>query len=354
MKFSQEIKIGNKLINRDNPTFIIAEAGVNHNGDIKLAKKLIDIAVESNVDAVKFQTFSTERLILRDTEKPEYQKKNTESSENQYEMLKKLELDKEDHKILIDYCNKKGIIFLSTPYDEESADLLEGLGIKAYKIASTDTTNLLLLDYLAKKDKPVILSTGMSYLSEVEKAVDIFKKNNMGELILLHCISNYPLEFEKANLQAIKTLEDRFDLLVGYSDHTAGIGVAPYSIALGAKVIEKHFTIDKNLPGPDHKASLSPIELKSCVELIRKIEKAMGTGIKSPLLEEKQVKLLLQKSLVAKVSINKGESIKRDMLTAKRPCGGISPLYLEEIVEKKAKMDIKKNSIIKYEMLEDE
>ncbi|OCL27625.1 N-acetylneuraminate synthase [Orenia metallireducens] len=354
MKFSQEIKIGGKIISEDNPCFIIAEAGVNHNGDINLAKKLIDISVEAGVDAVKFQTFSTDRLILKDTEKAEYQKKNTESQESQYNMLKKLELTFEDHKTLVDYCNEKGIIFLSTPYDEESADLLDELGVDAYKVASTDTTNLPFLEYLSKKNKPIILSTGMSYLSEVRKAVEIFERNSVRNLILLHCISNYPVAFEKANLLSIRTLEDEFKTLIGYSDHTYGVGVAPYAIPLGAKVIEKHFTLDKKLPGPDHKASLNPKELKECVQLIRKVEKAMGNGIKVPILEEKAVKSSLQKSLVAKANISKGQVLNKEMLTSKRPGTGISPLYIDEVIGRKVKTDIPKNGIIEYSILEDE
>lgn len=352
--FNQEINIGNKTINENNQSFIIAEAGVNHNGKIDMAKKLVDAAVKAGVDAVKFQTFSTDRLIIKDTKKAKYQINNTGNKESQYDMLKKLELSFEDHKIIKDYCDKNNITFLSTPYDAESADMLDQLGVLAYKVSSSDNTNLPFLKYLSKKDKPVILSTGMSYLGEISEAVRVFENNNFKDLILLHCVSNYPISMEKVNLKAIKTLKENFNTIVGYSDHTAGIGAAPYSISLGAKVIEKHFTLDKDLSGPDHKASLNPSELKETVDLIRKVEKAMGTGIKAPILEERDSKKKLQKSIVSKKDISKNEVITEDKLTTKRPGTGISPIYIDEVVGKKINIDIEKDTILKINMLKED
>lgn len=352
--FNQEIKIGDKTINEDNESFIIAEAGVNHNGKIEMAKKLVDAAVKAGVDAVKFQTFSTDRLIIKDTKKAKYQVDNTGSEESQYDMLKKLELSFEDHKIIKDYCDKNDITFLSTPYDPESVDMLDELGVSAYKVSSSDNTNLPFLNYLSKKDKPVILSTGMSYLGEIAEAVRAFKNNKFKDLILLHCVSNYPISMEKVNLEAINTLKDKFNTIVGYSDHTAGIGAAPYSIPLGAKVIEKHFTLDKNLSGPDHKASLNPEELKETVNLIRKVEKAMGTGIKAPILEERDSKKKLQKSIVSKKDIVKDETITEDKLTTKRPGTGISPIYIKEVIGKKAKDNIPKDTIITLDLFKED
>lgn len=351
--FSQEIRIENKIINQKSPSFFIAEAGVNHNGDLDTAKKLVDAAVEAGADAVKFQTFSTDRLIIKNTEKAKYQVNNTGNNDTQYDMLKKLELSFEEHKIIKDYCYEKGIIFMSTPYDEESVEMLDDLGVAAYKVASTDSTNLPFLRFLSKKDKPVILSTGMAYLSEIAQAVEVFKGNDFRDLIILHCVSNYPIKIGKTNLSVINTLRNNFGTIVGYSDHSEGIGAAPFSVPFGAKVIEKHFTLDKNMSGPDHKASLNPDELKETVERIRQIEKAVGNGIKAPIIEEKDSRTKLRKSLVSKKEISKGTIITEDLLVSKRPGTGISPLYIDDIIGKKVLSDIKENTILNLDMLEE-
>ncbi len=344
------IKIENRYISEDYPTFIIAEAGVNHNGSLELAKKLVDVAKEAGVDAVKFQTFKTEKVVSKFAPKAEYQIKNTGNNESQYEMIKKLELTEEEFIELYKYTKEKGLIFLSTPFDFESADFLEDL-VPAYKISSTDLTNLPFLEYIAKKGKPIILSTGMATLGEIEEAVNTIKKYNE-DIILLHCITNYPADFEELNLRAIKTLKEAFKLPVGYSDHSLGIYAPIAAVTLGAIVIEKHFTIDKNLPGPDHKASLNPEELKEMVKAIRLTEKALGDGIKRPTFSEEKIKKVARKSLVANIDIPKGSIIKREMVTIKRPGIGIEPKYLDIVVGKMAKRDIKKDEVLKWGDLE--
>jgi len=341
------IKIENRHIGENYPTFIIAEAGVNHNGSLELAKKLVDVAKEAGVDAVKFQTFKTEKIVSKFAPKAEYQIKNTGNNESQYEMIKKLELTEEEFIELYKYTKEKGLIFLSTPFDFESADFLEDL-VPVYKISSTDLTNLPFLEYIAKKGKPIILSTGMATLGEIEEAVNTIKKYNE-DIILLHCITNYPADFEELNLRAIKTLEEAFKLPVGYSDHSLGIYAPIAAVTLGAVVIEKHFTIDKNLPGPDHKASLNPEELKEMVKAIRLTEKALGDGIKRPTFSEEKIKKVVRKSLVANVDIPKGSIIKREMVTIKRPGIGIEPKYLDVVAGKRARRDIKKDEVLRWE-----
>lgn len=257
MNFNKNINVGDFSLNTESPIFIIAEAGVNHNGDLEIAKKLIDLASEAGANAVKFQTFKTENLILKDVQKAQYQKKTTDSKESQFEMLKKLEVSKEQNQELKKYCKKKSIIFLTTPFDEKSLDDLDDLNLLAYKIASTDTTNLPFLKKIAKKGKPIFLSTGMSYLTEVKIALETIYEYNK-DVVLLQCTANYPIKNNEANLNVINTYKKCFDVLLGYSDHSVGIGAAPYSVPMGVVVVEKHFTYDKNLSGPDHKASLSP------------------------------------------------------------------------------------------------
>jgi N-acetylneuraminate synthase/N,N'-diacetyllegionaminate synthase len=346
----KKIKIENKVIGEGEATFIIAEAGVNHNGDIELAKRLVDIASECGIDAIKFQTFKAENVVAKNTPKADYQIKNTGTNESQYEMIKKLELSEDEFKELYKYTKKKGLIFLATPFDFESADFLDDL-VPAFKISSTDLTNLPFLEYVAEKGKPIILSTGMGTLGEVEEAVNTIKEIN-DDLILLHCVTNYPASFESLNLRVIKTLKGAFKLPVGYSDHSLGIYAPISAITLGAVVIEKHFTLNKNLPGPDHKASLNPEELKEMVNAIRLIEKALGDGIKRPTPEEEEIKKVARRSLVANVDIPKGTVIKKEMIAIKRPGTGIEPKYLNVVIGKRAKRDIKKDEVLKWNMIE--
>jgi len=298
-------KIGDELIGEEEPCFIIAEAGVNHNGSVELAKKLIDAAKDAGADAVKFQTFKAESVVVKDAQKAEYQKETTGEG-SQYVMIKKLELAEEDFRELADYAEKKDIMFLSSPFDKDSVDLLHELDVPAFKVGSGEITNLPLLRYIAKKGKPIILSTGMSTLGEIEEALDVIRSEGVEDIILLHCVSNYPARIEDVNLRAMGTLKQAFKLPVGFSDHTLGITAPIAAVALGACVIEKHFTLDRNLPGPDHRASLEPDELKEMVKAIREVEKALGNGIKKPTKEEEKIKKVAGRSIVAKVDISKG------------------------------------------------
>ena len=339
-------------------TFIIAEAGVNHNGNMDTAIKLIDMAKKAGADAIKFQTFKSERLVTRSTPKAKYQKANTGSGESQLEMLKRLELTSDNFKRLFSYCRKKNIIFMSTPFDEKSADMLDRLGMGIFKIPSGEITNKPLVQHIAGKNKPVILSTGMSYLSEVEKAVrwiyEIWNKSGFNQqLTLLHCVSNYPAHAADVNLYAMNTLKAAFGLSVGYSDHTQGIEIPIAAVAMGAKVVEKHFTLDKNMKGPDHKASLEPDELKAMVKAIRNVEKAMGDGIKRPTEKEDETRIIARRSLVAKRDIKKGDVINSGDIIIKRPGNGILPEFKETIRGMKARKNIIADSVIKWGDLKD-
>lgn len=345
-----KIKIDDKLIGEGQSCFIIAEAGVNHNGDFNLAKKLIDMAKDAGVDAVKFQTFKAENIVTPKAEQAKYQTKNIGKKESQYAMLKRLELPYSAFRKLKKYCDKKGIIFLSTPHSsKEDVDIVAEL-CPAIKIASGDLTNLPILEYMAKKQLPIILSTGMANLEEVREAVKTILPINK-KLILLHCTTNYPTPLKEVNLKAILTMEKEFNLLIGYSDHTEEISVSLTAVAMGACVIEKHFTLDKNMPGPDHKASLEPQELKTMVKGIRNIEAALGGGKKVPNPSELEVAKAARKSIIAAEDIRKGDIIEESMLVIKRPGTGIAPKYFSKILGKKAKEDIKKDEVLKWEKI---
>ncbi len=332
MDFNKRIVIGTKELSETSPTFIIAEAGVNHNGDMNLAKKMIDVASESGADAVKFQSFKTNQVILANMEKAPYQKQTTDSRESQSEMLKKLEVSIEDMRCLKDYAEERGLIFLSTPFESISLEELCLLDVTAIKVAATDLTNVQFLRQIAQKGKPIILSAGMCYLEDVQRALEAiypFNKN----LVLLQCTANYPIADEEANVGVLQTFKNCFGVLVGYSDHSQGVGASPYAVALGAKVIEKHFTLDRNMEGPDHKASLEPDELKCLVQTIRRVEKYIGTGIKMPTCSESFTRKALQKYLVAKKKISVGETFTEENIVAKRTNGvGISAIYFDDIV----------------------
>ena len=349
-KIGMKIKIEDKLIGEGEPCFIVAEVGVNHNGSVELAKKLIDVAKDAGADAVKFQTFKAENVVVKDAEKAEYQKV-TAKEELQYEMLKKLELSDDDFKDLADYARKKDIIFLSSPFDKESTDLLYELDVPAFKVASGEITNFPLIRHIAKKGKPIILSTGMATLGEIEEALKIIRSEGVKDVILLHCVSNYPARIEDVNLRAMETLKQAFKIPVGFSDHTLGITASIIAVALGACLIEKHFTLDRNLPGPDHKASLEPNELREMVKSIRDVEKALGDGVKRPTKEEEEIKKIVRRSIVAKVNIPKGTIIAEDMLDVKRPGTGIEPKYIVGIIGKRAKINIKKDDLITWSKL---
>ena len=342
------IIIADKTIGPEQPCFIIAEAGVNHNGDVNLAKQLIDVAAEAGADAVKFQTFNADSLVTKDANKAEYQQRCT-GSKTQYEMLKKLELPEKVFFILAKYAEKKGIIFLSTPFDCESVDLLEKINVVAYKISSGDLTNHPLLKHVAIKKKPIILSTGMGTLSEISDSLSVLKNAGANDIILLHCTTDYPALFDEVNLRAIKTLECAFKLPTGFSDHTTGIIASVAAVAMGARVIEKHFTLDKESDGPDHKASLNPNELRELVSAIRNIEKARGNGIKEPSENEEKIKIVARKSIVAKKNIRLGTIIDESMLDFKRPGTGLEPKCLHLLIGKKIKKDVMKDERISWE-----
>ena len=321
--------------------FIIAEAGVNHNGSIDLAKKLIDEASSSGADAVKFQTFKAESLVAKNTQKADYQKKTTDKDESQFDMIKKLELDIDAHKELISYCQSKKIIFLSSPFDQDSIELLNDLGLGIFKIPSGEITNLPYLRSIGRLNKNVILSTGMSDIGEIEDALDILvdmgtKKEN---IIVLHANTMYPTPMEDVNLKAMATIGAAFDISYGYSDHTVGIEIDIAAVAMGASCIEKHFTLDKSMEGPDHKASLEPNELKAMVKAIRNIEVALGSGIKKPSKSELPNMKAARKSIVAKTKIKQGDILSDNNLAIKRPGNGISPMRLDEIIGTKSAKD---------------
>lgn len=331
-----------------NKVFIIAEAGVNHNGKKELAKKLIDVASEAGADAVKFQTFKTENLVSKNAQKAEYQKQTTNKEESQFEMIKKLELDVDTHKELISYAQEKNIMFLSTPFDHDSIELLDDLGLKIFKIPSGEITNLPYLRQIGKLNKKVILSTGMADIGEIEDALDILisygtKKEN---IIVLHANTEYPTPMEDVNLKAMVTIGNTFDIKFGYSDHTLGIEVPTAAVAMGAYCIEKHFTLDKTMEGPDHKASLEPDELKAMVRAIRNIEKALGSTLKKPSKSEAKNKEIVRKSIVAKTEIKVGEVFTEDKLAIKRPGNGISPMQWDEIIGTFAQKDYKEDELI--------
>jgi len=327
-----KVKVGHRLIGEGEPCFIIAEVGVNHNGHFTLAKKLIDVAKEAGANAIKFQSFKAENVVTRKAPKAKYQKQATRPAQSQYEMIKKLELSAAHFEGLARHAQKKGMIFLSTPFDNESVDLLDGLGVPAFKIASGEITNLPLIRYTAKKSKPVILSTGMSTLREIGEALQVIRSEGIKDIVLLHCVTAYPAKMEDANLRAMETLRHAFKLPVGLSDHTLGITIPIAAVALGACLIEKHFTLDKNLPGPDHQASVDPEELKQMVKAIRQVEKAMGDGSKVPTKEEKQMQKVARRSIVAAVNIPKGTHISEAMLAIKRPGTGLEPKYMNKVI----------------------
>ncbi len=325
--------------------YIIAEAGVNHNGSFALACKLVDAAKEVGADCIKFQTFKSENLVSRSAKKAEYQKMTTGDSLQQ-DMLKKLELSFDEFIQLKDYCEKVGICFLSTPFDLDSIDFLNSIDMPFWKIPSGEVTNLPYLLALAKTGKPVVMSTGMCTLQEIRAAIDVLQANGTTEIKLLHCNTEYPTPFEDVNLKAMQTMRDEFHLEVGYSDHTKGIEVPIAAVALGATIIEKHFTLDRNMEGPDHKASLEPQELAEMVCCIRNIEKALGSGDKTPSPSEKKNIAVARKSIVAKSKIKAGDTLTEDNITVKRPGIGISPMKWFEVLGTKAVKDFDEDELI--------
>jgi len=328
--------------------FIIAEAGVNHNGSLELAKRLVDVAVEAGADAIKFQTFKADKLVSKRAQKADYQKQTTDVGESQYQMIKRLELDENAHRKIISYCNQKQILFLSTPFDHDSIDMLNDFGMYIFKIPSGEITNLPYLRHIGGLKREVILSTGMSDLGEVEDALNVLVQagTSKEKITVLHATTEYPCPMDDVNLRAMNTIHAAFDVKVGYSDHTQGIEVPIAAVALGACVIEKHFTLDRNMEGPDHKASLEPDELKVMVRAIRHIEHALGDGIKKPSKSEVKNIVIARKSIVAAHQILAGEIFTADNITIKRPGNGINPMRWDEVVGKIAQREYESDDLI--------
>ena len=337
----------------ENKVIIIAEAGVNHNGDIQNAIQLINVAKEAGADYVKFQTFKTENLVSKDAQKADYQKQNTGNDDSQFNMLKQLELSIEDHYTLINHCNKIGIKFFSTGFDLESITFLKSLNLGLWKIPSGEITNKPYLQKIGSYNEPTILSTGMSEMSEVEDAINVLLKSGLPKekITVLHCTSDYPTENKDVNLLAMKSMKDKFGLKVGYSDHTLGNDVAIGAVCLGATILEKHFTLDKEMPGPDHKASLTPDELKSYISSIRNIEMALGSPEKKPTIKEMKTRNVARKSLHLNRNMKAGETLSIDDITIVRPGDGMSPMLLDEVVGKVMKRDLEIGSQISNEDL---
>lgn len=333
---------------RDNMSriYIIAEAGVNHNGSLEIAKKLVDAAGKAGADAIKFQTFKAENIVTKNASRAEYQVKNTGEDASQYSMLKKLELSYDDFRELKAYCDASGIEFLSTPFDVESIDFLQELGIRFLKIPSGEITNFPYLRKIGQTGMPVIMSTGMSTLEEVGDAIGVLREYGSNEISLLHCTTEYPAPLGSVNLKAMQTMAEAFNLPVGYSDHTSGIAVSVAAVAMGAVIIEKHFTLDRNMEGPDHKASLEPDELKAMVQSIRDVEMAMGTGEKGLSYSELKNVSVVRKSIVAKRAIRKGMLFSEDNLSVKRPGTGVNPMQWNKVIGLCAKRDYEEDEMI--------
>jgi len=330
----KEVKIGNKKIGGNNPTYIIAEIGSNHNKDKKIAKKMIDIASKAGADAVKFQTFKAEKLYSRKTPKL------SKDGKKPFDLIKSIELPREWQKELYQYATKKKIHFLSSPFDYEAVDELDKIGVPAFKIASFEITDLELLSYIAKRRKPVILSTGMASIEEIEEALNVIRSQGNDNIVLLHCNSAYPTPVEIVNLNVIKTMQASFEIPIGFSDHSLGIHIPVAAVANGAKVIEKHITLDRKMKGPDHNFAIEPDELKQMIQNIRDSEKAMGTGVKELSKKEKELYEKARRSVIAAQNIPKNTKITKKMLIVKRPGYGIKPKFISKVVGRTAKKDI--------------
>lgn len=346
------ISIGSRLIGSGEPVFIIAEAGVNHNGQVDLACRLVDVAADAGADAVKFQTFRADRLASPAAAKAAYQLDTTDPAETQRDMLRKLELGKDQLQIVKARCAERGILFLSTPFDEESADLVDALGVPAFKIASGEVTNWPLLRHIARKGKPVMVSTGMSYLGEIDDAVRVLREAGCHELILLHCVTSYPAPPEDANLLAMRMMEGAFGVPVGFSDHTDGLAVALAAVALGACALEKHLTLDRTLAGPDHAASLEPAAFKQLVADVRRVERARGDGRKQPAHSELANRSVVRRSVAAAVDLPAGTVLRCEMLRALRPATGLAPSVAEQLVGRKTTRPLAAGELVSWSDLQ--
>lgn len=348
-----KVKIGDKFVGEDEPVFIVAEAGSNHDCKLGQAKRLIDVAANAGADAIKFQTFSADKIVAKVGPKVGYTKKVSEK-ESVYEIFKRIELPREWHHELAEYANKKGLILLSSPFDEEAVDLLDEIGVPAFKVASGELTNFPLIKYMARKGKPLIVSTGAATMDEVGETISVIRGTGNKKIVLLHCVANYPAAPEDANLLAMITLKQKFKLPVGYSDHTLGTAAPLAAVALGAAMIEKHFTLNRKLPGPDHFYAIEPNELKAMVDGIRTVEKMKGTPIKKPVKAEQEIRKLARRSIFAKVNIPAGAVIKKKMLIALRPAIGLEPKYFDMVIGKKSRVSIKQYEPITRDKIKEE
>ncbi|MFX1391966.1 MAG: N-acetylneuraminate synthase [Promethearchaeota archaeon] len=349
----KEINIAGKKIGLNSPIFLIAEVGVNHNGEVSIAKELVELAARANFDAIKFQTFSADNLLLKSTPKVQYQKFNSDDQENFYDMIKKYELSKKDFKELQIYSSKYNIIFLSTPFDMISVDLLDQLDVPAYKVGSGDMNNFPLLEKICSKGKPILLSTGMATLEEVKNSVGFIKSRNVEEIVIFQCTTNYPASLKEINLNVIDTFMHEFpDHLIGFSDHSIGFEASIGAAAKGVKVIEKHITLDKGMEGPDHKASLGPEDLENWTRSIRNLEESLGSFRKVPSKIELEIAKTVRKSIVTTKDLIKGDIFSKENLGVKRPGYGISPVDYEKLLGKKAKKEISRDSLIYWEDVE--
>ena len=346
------IQIDGRAVGPGCPCFVIAEAGVNHNGDIARARQLIDVAAESGADAVKFQTFISEKVISPVAPKAAYQRATTGSGDSQLEMVRRLELPFEAFRELRAYARESGVLFLSTPFDFESADFLASMDLAAFKVPSGEITNFPFLEHLARKGKPLLISTGMSDLDEVAAAVRVVQKFGAEQIALLQCVSNYPASAASVNLRAMTTMQEKFELPAGYSDHTMGIEVALAASALGACIIEKHFTISRDLPGPDHKASLEPAELKALVAGVRTVQAALGDGVKQPAEEERDTRIVARRSLVATRDLAAGSVLSDDALAILRPGTGLPPSMYGRVMGRRLRVSVSAGTPITADMLE--
>lgn len=345
------LTIAGRPVGTEHPCFIIAEAGVNHNGCIDRALQLVDVAAEAGADAVKFQTFRAAKLVTADAPKAAYQQRTSGAGETQFEMLRRLELSEEHHRVLLARCRERGILFMSTPFDEESADFLDELGVALFKIPSGEVTNIPYLEHLATKRKPLIVSTGMCSLGEVETAVTTLEAAGCRDFALLHCVSNYPADPADVNLRAMQTMAAAFGVPVGYSDHTLGIEVGIASVAAGACVLEKHYTLDRSLPGPDHAASLEPDELAQLIRGVRTVEAALGNGRKQAAASEANTASVARKSLVAACDIPAGARLTLDLIAVKRPGTGLPPAMRPHLLNRTVRESIPAGTLLQLEML---
>jgi len=346
------IAVGERVVGPSAPTFIIAEAGVNHDGNVELAKRLVDAAAEAGADAVKFQTFKAEKVVAPHAPKANYQKVAVSPGESQLEMVRRLELSPDAFRELKEYCDRKGLLFMSSPFDDDSVDLLDQLGVRVFKIPSGEVVNHPFLENIARRGRPLIMSTGMCCLSEVDEAVRAIRRTGNEQLILLHCVSNYPANPADANLRAMHTMQAAFGVPVGYSDHTLGIEVALAAVAMGACVIEKHFTLDRTLPGPDHRASLEPEELAALVKSIRNVEAALGHGRKEPAASEAETAAVARRSLVAARDIDPGTVLAEWHIAVKRPGTGLPPSMRKYLIGRRARVMIPADTLLALEYLE--